>query len=66
MTSKELLNLIKDYYGYKVKCAYLEKINDELEVSAVLYESFVIKCSVSEYHNEFGAGILLGMGIRLW
>ena len=56
----ELYKLVKKFYGYKTNNIYINSKKNE--VIAELYEAFITKYDIDIYHNEFGAGILLGNG----
>ncbi len=54
---RELYNLVKKYYGYKVKMSYVNSQNRE--VVCILYNAFLFICNISGEHGTFGGGILL-------
>lgn len=58
MDIKKLFSLIKKYFGYKANMLYID--NDRKEVGFVLYNAFLVKCSLDERYNSFGAGIVFG------
>ncbi len=58
MDIKELFCLIEKYFGYKANMLYLN--SDIQEVGLILFNSFLVKCSLDERYNSFGAGITFG------
>jgi len=54
----ELFSLIKKHFGYKANMLYID--NEKKEVGFLLYNSFLVKCSLDERYNSFGAGIVFG------
>ena len=58
MNVKELYILIEEYYGYKVDMISID--SEKKEVAAILYDSFLLKCSLDDRYGRFGAGIVVG------
>lgn len=58
MDIKKLFCLIEKYFGYKANMLYLN--SDKKEVGLILYNSFLVMCSLDERYNSFAAGIIFG------
>ena len=58
MNKMELYVLVKEFYGYKAKMSHLN--SKTKEVVCVLYDCFILKCSLDERYGSFGAGIVVG------
>lgn len=58
MDAKELYIFIENYYGYKVNMRYIN--SETMEVGAILYDSFYIKCFLKHDEKIFNAGISYG------
>lgn len=58
MELKKLYTLIEDFYGYKCN---MRGINSKTnEVYCILYDSFLLKCSLDDCYGRFGAGLFIG------
>lgn len=53
----DLYHLIHDVLGYKVDMLYIN--SETKEVGCILYDSFLLKCSIGDQYGQFGAGIAL-------
>lgn len=55
---EDLYSLIKNFLGYKCKMIGID--SEKMEVNALLYDSFFLKCNISDRYGRFGAGICFG------
>lgn len=58
MDARELYIFIENYYGYKVSMRYIN--SETMEVGAILYDSFYLKCFLKQEEKIFNAGISYG------
>lgn len=58
MSSDKLYDLVKSFYGYKIRMLY--ENSETNEVLGVLYDSFFLKCNTNDRYGRFGAGICYG------
>lgn len=54
----ELYRLVSSVFDYKAKMLYAD--SEHREVGCILYDSFLLKCSINDRNGQFGAGIVLG------
>ncbi len=57
MEGKELYNLVKDFYGYKI--SMIGYNSSTSEVKGILYDSFLLKCDTNDRYGRFGCGLFL-------
>ena len=58
MDVDSLYKLVRDFYGFKCR---MRGVNSEKkEISCMLYDSFILICSLGERYGSFSAGIELG------
>lgn len=55
MEIKRLYLLIKEFYGYRCKMRGI--FSEEKEVKCLLYDSFLLRCSLDDRYGRFGAGL---------
>ncbi len=55
MSIKELYDLVKEYYGYKVKMKSID--SEKREIIFLLYDSFLLGCELDDQYGCFGVGI---------
>ncbi len=53
----ELYRLVHNVLGYKAHMLYAN--SESKEVGCILYDSFLLKCSIGDQYGQFGAGIAL-------
>lgn len=56
---EELYSLINNFYGYK--CQMIGIDSEKMEVNAMLYNAFYLKCNINDRYGRFGAGISFGV-----
>ena len=54
----ELYEIVKKYYGYKIKMLDIDQEN--LEVKGILYDSFFFDCTTNDRYGRFGSRISFG------
>lgn len=54
----ELYELVKNFFGYKVKMLSIN--SEKKEVQCILYDSFLLKCGIGNRYNMFGMSICFG------
>ena len=54
----ELYEIVKNYYGYKIKMQNIDQEN--LEVKGILYDSFFFECSTNDRYGRFESLIRFG------
>ena len=57
MKGKELYDLVKNFYGYKINMIGYNSSTSE--VSGILYDSFLLKCDTNDRYERFGCGLFL-------
>lgn len=57
MEGKELYNLVKDFYNYKIDMIGYNSLTSE--VQGILYDSFLLKCNTNDRYGRFGCGLFL-------
>lgn len=57
MELKNLYDLVKNHFGFK--CRMIEIDTCEMEVKALLYDTFLLKCNINSRYGTFGAAIFL-------
>lgn len=55
---EDLYNLVKNLFDYKCKMIGID--SEKMEVNAILYDSFFLKCNIDDRYGRFGAGICFG------
>lgn len=63
MEAKELYILVEDFFGYKANMRYLNSRTKE--VGCILYDSFLLKCSLDDQYGRFGAGLEISSEVVL-
>jgi hypothetical protein len=58
METRDLLKLVRDFFGNKAKKIYID--SHKREVTCTLYDSFVFVCGFSDRYEQFGGGIHIG------
>ena len=58
MDINALYNLVENFFGYKAKMRELHSVKKE--VTCLLYDSFLLVCSLDDRYGMFGAGLVIG------
>ncbi len=55
METMELYDLVKDFFGYKIRLMYIN--SSKKQVCGTLYDSFFLECDLDDRYGRFGAGL---------
>lgn len=58
MDINALYNLVENFFGHKAKMRELHSVKKE--VTCLLYDSFLLVCSLDDRYGMFGAGLVIG------
>lgn len=63
LSVNELYLLVESFFNYR--CRDVQLNSEKKEITCILYDSFLFKCSVGDRYETFGAGLHIGQGILI-
>ncbi len=60
MEVSEVYSIVKNYFGEKCRMMEIKTICGEPVVFSILYDSFLLRCSIDERYKYVGIGLCVG------